>query len=78
MNSKTLLGCWLLYSLLFALPVVAGDPPPISLVTLAREMIDRDGRARLPFPAYQQLQASSWDRTSSWAIPRRGSPITIT
>ena len=48
--------CWLP-----AAPV-AGAEPAISLRTLLAEMIDRDGLARFPDPAYQQLQASSYDR----------------
>ncbi|MBM3856179.1 MAG: hypothetical protein FJ399_23975, partial [Verrucomicrobia bacterium] len=49
--------------------LVAGStlaaPPPVSLSSLLREMVDREAAARFPRPAYTCVQASSYDRAST-------------
>src|SRR5207245_1572794 len=44
---------------------LAGDPTPITLDSLLKEMTDREAIARFPDPAYTCKQFSSYDRRST-------------
>src|SRR5205085_8865586 len=63
MRSLTTL-CAILAAALCALPAHA-EPPPITLESLLKEMVDRDAAARFPDPAYTCKQFSSYDRRST-------------
>ena len=63
-------ACGLLCLLTVAALARAADTPPITLVSLLREMADRDALARWPQPYYRCMQASSWDRAQQLGHPQ--------
>lgn len=54
----------LIFSWLLVMPFVVAGQQPVSLRTLLKEMTDRFSVAEFPNPAYDEYQASSYDRSA--------------